>query len=223
MASLHQYDFSEIRNDAALLVASGCKTREEVLQDVTDWANDEYGDVDGELLSKLVDSLFDARIEEEKKWPDNTDFDRLDAAFTALEGRGFVALHNADWSPSGASYVAELEYEKSGGAAAGKYYTVFYHTQSIDSAIEGAGLYLSYEAFDGNPEFPDLGMAWKAAGMMVVEELAAQGLACEWDGNPARNILVAMNWQKRHISVPIPAPHKELLEHDEPPPPSQRP
>lgn len=210
-----QQDFdrrlAEFEGDVASLVRIGFKTRDEAFKDAVELA-DFKCDLDEVAIRSIVDCLFDSLVEEEGSWPETTDFDRLDAAFVNLEERGFVALHNPHWAPSSASYIAEVAHERAGGAPAGKHYAVYYHAQSVERAVRGKGLDLSFMAFPGNPTYMNEHTAWTAAGMMVVEALAAQGLATEWSGEPTENILVAMNWQKRHITMPLPAPDEGLLE-----------
>lgn len=206
-------NLAEFKHDVALIVKSGFRTRDEALSEAVEVA-DFTCDIDDDAVRAIVDETFEALLEDEKTWPEITDFDRLSAAFDALERRGFVALHNPHSAPSSASYIAEVAHEKSGGATAGKHYAVFYNTQSLERAIEGSGLCIDFMAFPDNPKYVNSHTAWMAAGMMVVEALEAQGLTTEWSGDPSENVLLHMHWQKRHITVPIPAPEEDLLERD---------
>lgn len=106
-------------------------------------------------------------------------------AFDALESRGVLTRHNY-WCCGGCAGGALAdEYEKDpkpsviGG--------VFYHEQSAESAIDGHGLMLYFDALPSTEMF---GEAQRVVGEMVATELRAQGLTVEWDGDASTAIFI---------------------------------
>jgi hypothetical protein len=113
------------------------------------------------------------------------DRDRLDAAFAELERRGVIALQRAGGSNSmGLDDVEdEQKYRIHLGRPARGF--CFYHSQDLESAIAGDGLYLSFGAFSG---------AVVTIGILVVDTLQSVGLKPKWNGDARERIFVKMRW-----------------------------
>lgn len=124
-------------------------------------------------------------------WPAQTDCDRLDAAFQALEAEGVIARQN--FTCCGTCGSAEIwdeiaAVEEAGGPTRGY---AFYHVQDTESAVEGYGLYLNYGACEQGEA------SAVAVGHDIVAQLEAHGLRTEWDGSHQRRIAVSLDWKRR--------------------------
>lgn len=92
----------QLRNYAHVQVWSGFRTRDEVQADVVDAVRDEVRD-DAEarrLAKEYVEDAERSLTDAAKAWPQATDYDRLQAAFTELEDAGITVLQACDdhWS-----------------------------------------------------------------------------------------------------------------------------
>lgn len=124
-------------------------------------------------------------------WPDVTDHDRLERAFSALETQGVVCRQN--FTCCGTCGVAEIGDEmhatrERGGAVDGY---AFFHMQDTESAIDGGGLYLNYGAVDEGEA------AAVSIARRIVDAVSAVGLPVEWDGDWGKRIFVRLQWQRR--------------------------
>lgn len=124
-------------------------------------------------------------------WPDETDCDRLDAAFAALEADGVVCRQN--FSCCGACGAGEIHDEIAAAQADGQAVRgyAFYHMQDTDAAVDGDGLYLNYGGLSDGEEDA------VAVGRDVATAIAAQGLHVEWNGRWSDRIAVAIDWKRR--------------------------
>src|SRR5690348_12439836 len=92
-------DPAELREYVRTLVAGGYDTRDEVVDAAVEWAadgEDEPVDEDATaaLAARLTDEEIAAHLAAQQGWPATTDYDRLAAAFAALDGSGIVAREN---------------------------------------------------------------------------------------------------------------------------------
>ena len=60
----------------------------------------EPGELEPSEVSAAIDLELTKWKEEKKSWPKVTDWDRLDAAFAAINKRGVIAMHNAGYTQS---------------------------------------------------------------------------------------------------------------------------
>lgn len=178
----------QIRRD----VASGFYDEDAILTNASDaFADDLSPDELRPLAQKLLRQALAEQRAAERLWPDETDCDRLDAAFAALEESGVIARQN--FSCCGNCGATEIwdevrAAEDAGGAARGY---AFYHMQDTESAVDGGGLYLNYGACDEGED------AALAVAREIVAELEAHGLETRWDGSWDQRIGVALDWKRR--------------------------
>lgn len=137
---------------------------------------------------QLAERLWLERVEEQQRWSDVTDPDRLERAFAVLDGRGITAReHFACCRSCG---VSEIQGEGRNDARG----FVFFHLQGTENAAAGHGLMLYYGGFDESTE------TTVAVGREVAEALGDAGLTVEWDGSPDRAIaLTGLDWRKRLV------------------------
>jgi hypothetical protein len=178
----------QIRRD----VASGFYDEDAILTNAADAFAD---DLSPEELRPLAQKLLREALAEqraaERHWPDETDCDRLDAAFAALEEEGVIARQN--FSCCGNCGATEIwdevrAVEDNGGEVQGY---AFYHMQDTEGAVDGGGLYLNYGACDEGED------AALAVARTIVAELEAHGLETQWDGSWDKRIGVTLDWKRR--------------------------
>ncbi|MEM1211695.1 MAG: hypothetical protein AAGI68_05285 [Planctomycetota bacterium] len=180
---------SYIADQIRLRVWSGLCEHDEVQEMISDILEE---DADEQMLRELVAVEFDRKSESEKSWPDRTDFDRLDAAFSSLRQRGIIAIHNAGWDKSEAFHNC-LEEFRAQGKPEHLFGICYYTSQDIDGAINGRGIYLGYSSTRPEMEESDA----VRAGTLICSELEKVRLQTEWGGNAQSRIKVDLVWQKR--------------------------
>jgi hypothetical protein len=168
-------------------VWSGFYSPEDVDQMIDDLLED---DADEAFLRAAVEPEFEKKAEQEKHWPEETDCDRLDKAFSALEAQGVLALHNAGYTMSEGHQEA-FEIMQDRGTDSFIAYC-FYHGQDIDRALAGDGLWIAFDHVNGDvPEKIDVGNT-------VQSTLKNAGFDVEWDGNTNKRIhITGFDWKRR--------------------------
>lgn len=184
----------KMRELVSVLVARGFNTR----QDIIESTSSSFADLPNRSLIRLaVEKLVGAELERhyrcQETWPEITDCDRLDHAFSELNGNGILARHDATCCDSCAG--AEVCKEMSNLIDAGKKirgYT-FYHQQDTDQVAEDGQLFLSYGTASADDESP----------LVIAKEVCAvlrkYGLNTEWNGSISSRIQITLDWKKRRI------------------------
>src|SRR5262245_1953095 len=86
--------------------------------DVASYIRNHFGELDkaGKIwLLEVIRNEFEMKRKAEETWPKVTDYDRLERAFTMLEGQGIIALHRAGFDQSDGMEEVEDAYLESGG------------------------------------------------------------------------------------------------------------
>jgi predicted esterase len=155
------------------------------------------------VVRSVVQAALAQQEATEAAWTEATDNDRLDRAFTTLQGAGIVARQDfADCGTCGGTEIQDaMEAQAMRGQAVRGY--AFFHQQDTDAAIDGSGdIYLSYGA-----RVPD-GEGYEAAAVAIGREVAAtlqaEGLEVDWDGSLDRRIGVGIDWRRRRFTAPPP-------------------
>src|SRR5262249_35074646 len=140
------------RGRIASQVAEGFDDEGQIAVYALESALDTAPDLDRGFLRKRIEELTAAVIgqhrDEQERWPERTDCDRLDDAFDALEAENVAARqHFSCCSNCGHSEIwGDIEEEQPGRKADGY---VFYHAQSTTRAASRGLLLLSYGAHSG--------------------------------------------------------------------------
>jgi hypothetical protein len=178
------------------LVAAGYETPQQILVSVSDYMGDE---LDAPTITleagPMLQRALQAHALAEKTWPAVTDYDRLRAAFAALEDRGITARENFSCCGTCGSTEIwdEMDDARNGGATVTGY--AFFHMQDTERAADGDGLYLNYGAVEEG-EAAALGGA-----ATIVSELERHGLAVDWDGSWGKRIGVTLDWKRRREQI----------------------
>lgn len=185
MSDIDQYILDAIKT----FVWSGFYSPADVQQAIGDLLEE---GADEAMLRAHVLPEFERKAQAELAWEPETDCDRLDAAFEALEEQGILALHNAGNTMSDGHEDAAAILEESGSANFIGY--CFYHGQDVERALSGGGLLIAFDHIEGDvPEKATIGEAVQAA-------LEAEGLATEWNGDPETRInLPDFEWKRRGV------------------------
>ncbi|GEM_PF-405764 len=183
-------------------------------RDILELAEDIFPEAERITIERALGAAV-ARRRERLAGAGQTDCDRLDNAFAALDRAGILTRQNFTccnncgyaeiWDPIA---EAEARGQQLEGFA-------FYHRQDAEgvSSAEGPGLlHLSFGAVDSD-EDDDA----ERVGRTISSALSEQGLEMVWDGKASRRIGVKLEWKRRPqgpapISV-VPAPSAaEVLE-----------
>ena len=190
-ASSDDFDqLAYLRGQVSALVAGGFFNEDDLETYVADLAFDPESAPYAAAVRDHARAAMAEKRATEAGWPQETDCDRIDRAFEALEAAGILALHNAGVTTSDAHSDA---WDTIGRAPAERWRGfAFYHEQDVEGALAGRGLYVGFDAVaEGAP-------AKQAIGDAIAAALRAQGFTPRWDRDPETRILVpAILWQRR--------------------------
>lgn len=208
---------AEVLEQVRIEVLPGFTPRAEVAERVRDYFEGYAGPTGLAEVEPLVEAVWSQRLAEESSWTEAGDYDKVQAAFEELEGRGFVARMNFTCCQTCGH--AEIEDERRGG----EHSYVFFHAQDTQHLTQDdTELYLAFGCFDTHPMLdldlrraarepdgevrPGVAAGWEAVeiqvGSEITDSLRRQGLAVGWDQTPARRPSVQIGkWQK-----PLPRP-----------------
>jgi hypothetical protein len=138
----------------------------------------------------MIAAEFEQKRSAQRDWPKQTDCDRLDRVFEALNARGVLALQNAGFTLSdGYTEVAEALADVDEGEFFG---CCFFHEQDVDRAMNGGGIDFAFS------DLNEPGERTREVGELVVTALREAGFSVEWTGDPETRVHVAdFRWQKR--------------------------
>lgn len=182
----------DLRDFIGREVAGGYYDDDAVLRNAADiYADELEPDTLRTMAQAYLREALVAHRAEQAGWPEETDCDRLDAAFDALEAQGVVCRQN--FTCCGNCGAAEIGDEMAAMEAEGFVVRgyAFFHAQDTEAAVDGGGLYLSYGAAGRDDD------ASVAIGRLVVVELTAQGLDVDWSGDLGQRIGVTIDWNRR--------------------------
>jgi hypothetical protein len=145
----------------------------------------------------LLDVEVAALVRDAKKWPAQTDNDRLDAAFGDLEANYGVLARQDYWCcqtcgcAAIADEMAETRKGKRNKKPPGALGYVFFHNQDTEAAVERGGLMLAYGSSDVLDE------RTRAVGRVIVGVLREHHLEPAWNGDIGTRIFVPIIWRRR--------------------------
>jgi hypothetical protein len=150
------------------------------------------GEVDADWLRAQIADAFAAKRKEERGWPRETDCDRLDELFEALNAEGIIALQNAGYTQSdGIDDVTEA-YEDAGGKASSVTGYCFYHGQDLERVLEGGDLWLTFGDIGGDDE------KGVRVGERIKAAAASKRFKVNWNGSiKTRILLTDIDWKRR--------------------------
>jgi hypothetical protein len=152
----------------------------------------EPGEVDRDWLRAVIADAFAKKQREEAKWPKETDCDRLDQLFDALNEEGIIALQNAGYTQSdGLSDVTEA-YREAGGEQSDVTGYCFYHGQDLERVVEGGDLWLTFGDIGGDDD------KGTRIGHRIKTAAESKGFKVDWGGSIKTRLLIkGIDWKRR--------------------------
>lgn len=196
-----------IRSHAQRMLQNGFLANENMQADLRDYADDEAFENDLNLDDPTLDQITSEELAAARKahraematWPEVTDCDRLDTAFTELNAMGIIARHNWTCCSTCGNSQMPAEFDRLNGKINNNPIIghVFYHQQDTERAAEGGGLYLGFGSAlqaDSDAEFEQRSVA---IARTACEVLAKHGLKTIWDGTFDRRPFINLDWKRR--------------------------
>jgi hypothetical protein len=150
------------------------------------------GEIDQNEAVLLIDREIKAKEEQERAWPARTDGDRLSELFESLNNAGLVALMNTGNTISDGFEDVDDVCRRRGGPGPKAFGFCFFHSQDLERAQDGGGLFLAFGDFSGEEQKDAV------VGALVVEQAKAAGLGVDWSGSAKKRIhLTPLVWQMR--------------------------
>lgn len=208
MSSDQQFRDS-IRSNALAKLQSGFLSDQDIARHLGDYASDSMSDFDLELDDDTLNQLVSEELAAARKahraemaaWPEVTDCDRLDAAFTELNAMGIMARHN--WTCCGTCGVSQMpdEHRRLGGWVNGKLITgyVFYHQQGTENAVDSAGVHINYGSTLNAASEAEYERQSVAIARTACDVLSKHGLTTIWDGSYERRPCIKLDWKRRGV------------------------
>jgi hypothetical protein len=148
------------------------------------------GDVDAVEMQRFIASEFALKAVAERSWPKETDCDRLDRVFAALDAAGICSLQSAGYTMSDGHEDIGQKLDERGMKNFRGY--CFYHGQDLDRAVNGQGLMLAFSDLKAEP------VAKTKVGYEICALLEKEGFKTDWSGDPEKRINVPkIDWKRR--------------------------
>jgi len=188
---------ADVRRQIEADVAGGFASEDEIITAAVDVHGDDHGDPVAlrRQACQIAAEALQAHALKQAGWPEQTDCDRLDAAFAALEANGVISRQNFSCCGTCGSGEIwdEIDTAKEAGRPARGY--TFYHMQDTESAVDGYGVYLNYGSCEEGPE------AAVAIGHEIIAHLNQHDIQTEWDGQIEHRIAVSLDWKRRRQNL----------------------
>jgi hypothetical protein len=133
----------------------------------------------------------------EASWPEQVEFDRLEAVFVQLRSEKIIALHRAGNTLADGHDDVREQWRAAGRAESGIRGCCFYHSQDLEGAVRSGRMHL---AFSGGMiiEVDQRETNTIAVARRIVELLRGAGFGAEWSGSINERIALDLGqWRKR--------------------------
>jgi hypothetical protein len=183
----------EAERVATSAILAGFTPRETLIERVIDTILDNSTDKNDDHLStadqdarRIVTRLWDEQLHKQEGWPDETDADRIERAFAALEKKNILTRMNFTCcNTCGSAEIGGDRQEEDRGYA-------FFHEQSMETAISNGELYINFGSFSRSVT-RDV-----EVGKTIVRALKKAGLTVKWNNDPDTKIKVeSVRWLRR--------------------------
>lgn len=175
-------------------VRSGFYSLEEIQANIIEEIEDNgfEDEISEDWAHKQINVVHEELLKESESWGENTQTNRLIAAFDELAESKIIALHYTGYTMDDGEYeVVEVERTLSDNNEKSEGYC-FYHGQDLERAVRGEGLNISFQKINNESDAVSKEIAKK-----IVAVLEKHDLKVDWNGKASSKILLAnFKWER---------------------------
>jgi uncharacterized protein DUF6891 len=180
----------EINWEISILINSGFYSKDEILEIIEEQFIDENISITD--IQNTISIKFDEKIDYQKNWEKETDFDRIKLCFDQLSRNNILAIHNAGYTINEGIHDSFEVFHHLKTKDLSPEGFCFYHFQSIENAIENDVLNITFGDFE-DKEDKSLEI-----GKTIANILIDNGFSTKW--NKDINVPIEIKpfyWKKR--------------------------
>ena len=175
-------------------VRSGFYSLEDIQNNIIEEIEDNgfEDEISEDWAYKQINAVNEELLKESESWGENTQTNRLNAAFDELAESKIIALHYTGYTMDDGEYeVVEVERTLNDNDEKSEGYC-FYHGQDLERAIRGDGLNISFQKINNESDVVSKEIAKK-----IVAVLEKHDLKVDWNGKASSKILLPeFKWQR---------------------------
>lgn len=175
-------------------VRSGFYSLEDIQNNIIEEIEDNgfEDEISEDWAYKQINAVNEELLKESESWGENTQTNRLIAAFDELAESKIIALHYTGYTMDDGEYeVVEVERTLNDNNEKSEGYC-FYHGQDLERAVRGDGLNISFQKINNESDVVSKEIAKK-----IVAVLEKHDLKVEWNGKASSKILLPeFKWQR---------------------------
>ncbi|MDO5635839.1 MAG: hypothetical protein Q4G18_01130 [Myroides sp.] len=175
-------------------VRSGFYSLEDIQNNIIEEIEDNgfEDEISEDWAYKQINAVNEELLKESESWGENTQTNRLIAAFDELAESKIIALHYTGYTMDDGEYeVVEVERTLNDNNEKSEGYC-FYHGQDLERAVRGEGLNISFQKINNESDVVSKEIAKK-----IVAVLEKHDLKVDWNGKASSKILLPeFKWQR---------------------------
>lgn len=175
-------------------VRSGFYSLEDIQNNIIEEIEDNgfEDEISEDWAYKQINAVNEELLKESESWGENTQTNRLIAAFDELAESKIIALHYTGYTMDDGEYeVVEVERTLNDNDEKSEGYC-FYHGQDLERAVRGEGLNISFQKINNESDVVSKEIAKK-----IVAVLEKHDLKVDWNGKASSKILLPeFKWQR---------------------------
>lgn len=175
-------------------VRSGFYSLEDIQNNIIEEIEDNgfEDEISEDWAYKQINAVNEELLKESESWGENTQTNRLIAAFDELAESKIIALHYTGYTMDDGEYeVIEVERTLNDNNEKSEGYC-FYHGQDLERAVRGDGLNISFQKINNESDVVSKEIAKK-----IVAVLEKHDLNVDWNGKASSKILLPeFKWQR---------------------------
>lgn len=175
-------------------VRSGFYSLEDIQNNIIEEIEDNgfEDEISEDWAYKQINAVNEELLKESESWGENTQTNRLIAAFDELAESKIIALHYTGYTMDDGEYeVIEVERTLNDNDEKSEGYC-FYHGQDLERAVRGDGLNISFQKINNESDVVSKEIAKK-----IVAVLEKHDLKVDWNGKASSKILLPeFKWQR---------------------------
>lgn len=175
-------------------VRSGFYSLEDIQNNIIEEIEDNgfEDEISEDWAYKQINAVNEELLKESESWGENTQTNRLIAAFDELAESKIIALHYTGYTMDDGEYeVVEVERTLNDNDEKSEGYC-FYHGQDLERAVRGEGLNISFQKINNESDAVSKEIAKK-----IVAVLEKHDLKVDWNGKASSKILLPeFKWQR---------------------------